>query len=611
MQMQTLLQEAIHKLESAWALRYLKILVFVLATAVVLIRYDVHCARNMSAPAAMDSAQLARNISEGHGYTTEFIRPLSIYLVKQQHHTAGDKDPARLNQDHPDLANAPVYPVVLAGLMKVLPFHFETSLKGVFWSTPDINSPGGRRGLRYQPDFLITFFNQFLFGVLLVMVFFWARRLFDFSVARLSVILLLGTEVLWRFSASGLSTTLLMVIFMGVIWCLTLWESEVREPKGGPNKLLLLSVAVGALTGIGGLTRYSFLCMIIPVVIFLGVYGGPRRLVYCASALVVFGLIAGPWIARNYAASGTAFGTSGYNVVEWFFPGFRLQRSLAPDLPGFPLILYFRKLTTNLLPVLQDDLFDMAGGWIAGFFLVSLMVGFRNPGLRRLRYFIVASVAMLAMAQALSRTKLWDETPLINSENLLVLLAPMIVVYGVGLFYTLLEGIQLPFPEMRFVAIWVFAILIMLPMWFALLLPGKGAIVYPPYWPDKIQQGAHLFSQDEMMMSDVPWAVAWYGDRQTVWLTLNATADPKNPTEWQESFFAINDALKPIDGLLLTPRSMDGHFQTDLLFDGHLSWGHFILGTVTSGEVPNGFPLRKAFPGWMPNQLLLCDRVRW
>ena len=159
----TNLQSAIHKLETGGGLRYVKVLVIALLTLVILIRYDFHCARNMASPAAMDGAQLARNISSGRGYTTEFIRPLSIYLVKEKNRETPDKDPARLKGNHPDISNPPVYPFVLAGLMKVLPFHYDTAYKGLFWSVPDPGAVGGRRGVRYQPDFLITFFNQFLF----------------------------------------------------------------------------------------------------------------------------------------------------------------------------------------------------------------------------------------------------------------------------------------------------------------------------------------------------------------------------------------------------------------------------------------------------------------
>ena len=605
------LQGIIHALESAGGARYVKLLAIALATAVVLIRYDVHCARNIAAPSAMDAAQIARNISRGRGFTTEFIRPLSIYLVKKKNHDPADKDPARLYGNHPDLGHPPVYPYILAGLMKVLPFHFDTGLKGPFWSIPDPKSPTGRKGLRYQPDFMITFFNQFIFLVLVVLAFFWGRRLFDLPVARLSAVLLLGTEVLWRFSCSGLSTMLLMLIFMGLIWCLTMWESETREPKRGPNTLVLLSAIAGVLVGVGGLTRYSFLCMIIPVLLFLAFFGGPRRLIYLAAALAACVIIVAPWIARNYAVSDKPFGTSGYNVVEWFFPGFRLQRSLQPDFPQFRLSLYFLKLSTNLLAVLQDDLFDLAGGWIAAFFFAGLLIGFRNPALRRLRYFTMASLITLAVAQALARTHLSDETPEVNSENMLVLLAPLVIIYGVGTFYTLLESVKFPVFELRYVAITVFATLIMLPMWFALLLPAKGAVVYPPYSPDKIQQSAHVLAENEMMMTDIPWAVAWYGDRQAVWLTLNATATPDNPIEWQESFFGINDTLKPIYALYLTPRSLDARFQTDWIRGSEWSWGRFIMSTVGNQEVPASFPLRKTPPGYLPEQLLLCDRARW
>jgi hypothetical protein len=611
MQLMTSVQGWIHKLENAGGARLVKILVVALAFFVIVIWYDYHCARNMAAPTAMEEAQLARNISRGKGFTTECIRPLSIYLIKKQHNVAGDKDPARLNGNHPDISNPPVYPVVLAGLMKVLPFHFDTGLKGAFWGVPDAKAPGGRRSLRFQPDFLITFFNQVLFVALLFVVYFWARRLFDPGVAAVSAAILIGTELLWRFSASGLSTMLLLLMFMGLMWCLTLWESEMREPKWGSKGAVLLSLTAGLLIGLGGLTRYSFLSLLVPVAVFMIVFGGPRRWVYCICAIVVAVAVVSPWIARNYAVSGKAFGTTGYNVVEWFFPGFRLQRSLQPELPPFAVTSYFRKLIANLLPALQNDLFDNTGGWITGFFMAGLLVGFRNPALRRLRYFTFGSIFVLAISQSLARTKLSEETADINSENLLVLLTPLIVVYGVAFFYTLLENMQLPFRQMRYVAITVFVILVTLPMWLTLILPGKGPIAYPPYWPDKIRSSSQILTENEMMMTDIPWAVAWYGDRQAVWLTLNATASPDDPINWQESFFAINDQLKPIHALYLTPRSLDARFQTDWIRGGQLSWGRFIMGTLGGGQVPGSFPLTKIPPGYLPEQLLLSDVARW
>jgi len=72
-----------------------------------------------------------------------------------------------------------VYPLVLAGLMKVLPFHYPIELKKPFWSD---NS----RFWRHQPDFQIAMFNQILLLVVVALTFFLARKLFDVNVAWLS-----------------------------------------------------------------------------------------------------------------------------------------------------------------------------------------------------------------------------------------------------------------------------------------------------------------------------------------------------------------------------------------------------------------------------------------
>jgi hypothetical protein len=40
-------------------------------------------------------------------------------------------------------------------------------------------------------------------------------------------------------------------------------------------------------------------------------------------------------------------------------------------------------------------------------------------------------------------------------------------------------------------------------------------------------------------------------------------------------------------------------------------WGHFLLQCSEHGEVPTGFPLRKAPKGFLPDQLFLSDKVRW
>lgn len=612
MQSLNLLQGAIHSLEAGLGVRFVRNLLFALLVILVLGVYDWRCYQNMSAPEAMDAAQLARNIARGRGFTTEFVRPFSIHLVGQKSTATSAKDPAGLNSGHPDIANAPVYPAVLAGLMHVLPFEYDANLAGNLWSVPDPYNPGMRRGTRFEPDFLIALFNQALFLVVIILAFFWTRKLFDEWVAWTSVVLLIGSEMLWHFTVSGLSTMLLMSILAGLVWCLTLLEREAREPKWTRAGLVGLSVIVGALTGLGGLTRYAFLWLIIPVLAFIILYGGKRRVVLSIVAFAVFATVMTPWLIRNHSLSGHFFGIRNYSLMEGWIPEFRLQRSLRLDPAGPPLRAYIAKLVTNLASILQTDIFKIGGGWISAFFVVGLMVPFRNIGLRRMRYFVVAGIAVLAVAQALGRTELSDETPEFNSENLLVLFAPAVLVFGVGMFYMLLDNIKFtPQSYGRHVMIGSFVAVLWLPMLFTIFSSKKYPVAYPPYRPAAIQNITQLLGKNELVMSDIPWAVAWYGDRQCIWLTLAATVDHNDEREWEESFFAVNDILKPVAALYLTPRSLDARFESQWMRGGESSWLNFVTEILLRKRVPPTFPLTQALPGYMPEQLALFDTKRW
>lgn len=618
------LQDIIHTMEVGSGMRYLnRSVLFVLAVLgvlVVLVGYDLRAFRNLSTLEAMDSAQLARNLAQGRGYSTLFVRPLSIYLLENHNHqtntTAGDR--ARLRTNHPDLANPPVYPTILAGLMKVLPFKFAIPTKSTpFWS------PDGQF-YRYQPDFLIALFNQFLLFGLLVSVFFLAKRLFDLRVAALSTLVLFGTELLWRFSISGLSTILLLLIFAGLFWCLVLLEEQTREPKWNRFALYALAAATGALVGLGCLTRYSFGWLVVPVILFVLVYTGRQRVVLAATLFLAFAVVLTPWVIRNYSLSGTPFGTATFALLENSALSREdgLERSLNPAIlkampNGFPLLaaagrIFWLKLVENGRTVLQSDLPKLGGTWLSAFFLVGLLVPFRSPRLGRLRWLLVASLFVLAVVQALGRTRLSENSPDINSENLLVLLTPWVVIYGVSLFFVLLDQAELPFFQLRPLAVGLFAAVMGLPLILTLLPPRANPIVYPPYYPPSIQTAVGWTKEDELLMSDVPWAVAWYGQSQCMWLTLTARAD----------YYAVNDYLKPISALYLTPQTVDHWTQSG-------DWGNLFVQTLRMlpGDEsryplrvnltlpqrdgsPIAFPLKYLQAGW-PMQLLFTCREHW
>jgi 4-amino-4-deoxy-L-arabinose transferase-like glycosyltransferase len=587
------MQEWIHALEEGRGAQVLKVVLAIIGFVTLAVFYDFFCYKNFWAPEAMDSAQLARNIAEGKGYTTHYVRPLSIHLLEK--HRA-DKDPM-LKTAHPDLANAPAYPTVLAGLMKTGLFKFEIPQNKSFYA--------------YQPELWIAAFNQVLFLIAAWMLFSMASKLFERGIAVIATLVFVGSELFWRFSISGLSTMLLVIVLLGVVWCLVLLDQWQREENPPAGKIIRLSIFAGVLTGLAALTRYSFAWLILPVLFFVALFAPRFRLKAGVIVAISFLVIVTPWIVRNCMVSGRPFGTATYAVFEQMvpFPEDTLQRSLNPQTGFHDLTLnnFGRKFAANIQNILQTDLPKLGGSWVTAFFLVSLFIPFRNPTLSRLRIFLLASLALFVMVQAGGRTKLSDVSLEVNSENLLVVFAPLIFLYGTAFYSMLLEQLQLPFLGLRQAITAIFVIFASAQLLFTLAPPKEFPAAYPPYWPPLIQrQIGGAMKPDELIMSDMPWAVAWYGNRQCVSLTL----------DYEKQFFAIHEKMKPVGAVYLSPITLDSPFLTRMLIPlisptPRKTWERFLFESLARGEVLSGFPLRKLRADLLPDHFFLADTERW
>ncbi len=512
------IQDWVHALEVGEGRRYVKLAGTLLGLLFLLAIYDIREFKNFSTSEAMDVSQLARNISEGKGFVTECIRPFSLFLIQRER---SDRD-MKLRRGHPDLVNPPVYPLLLAGWMKAMPMDYYLPQRMLF--------------LKYQPEVLIAFLNQTLFFGVLLMTFLLGRAIFDPMVGLISCILVALTEVMWRFSVSGLCTMLLILLFLGLLGCFVTAERLAEKEETSAGRLAAVAVGIGLLLGVGMLTRYSFGVLAVPSIFYLAWAFPKRRLLMALLAGSVFLMVITPWLVRNFRLSGNLFGTAGYAIVEGTqpFPDTRLQRSLNPDFSKFGPVDVSRKFMLNASEMIQNDLPRLGQNWISAFFLVGILIPFQGPALVRLRWFGIGSLAALFIAQALFRTHLTDESPIVNGDNLLVLMFPLVAIFGVAMYETLLAQIRLPFPEARHLVTGGLVLISSLPLLLTLLPPRIYPVAYPPYHPPVIQQSANWMAEDDLIMSDIPWAVAWYGRRPCVWTTLTVVPD----------FYTINDLTK-------------------------------------------------------------------
>ncbi len=585
------LQDWIYKLEEGEGAKYLKVALAFLLLAGLAAIYDIREFSDFKNPEAMEAAQLARNIANGKGFTTQCIRPFAVALLQKK--SGGT---AVLKQDVPDITNPPVFPWLLAGWMKVV------TLK------PEIVNP--QNFSRYQPEVMIALLNQGLFLIAILLLFPLAKQLFDATVAWISALAFATTELFWRFSVSGLSTMLLIVLFLGLAHLLLAMERGVREQTASTGKLIGLAIAVGFILGVSALTRYAITWLIIPVTGFLLWVGGTRRFVLGSIPLIVLLACLAPWMQRNYALCGAPFGTATYAVYQETaaFPGNRLDRTMPRNLEaeldkvGFTQI--FKKLVVGTADNLQNGIPKLGESWLAAFFLVSLLITFKNDGLKRFRWFLVGTLLVLVAAQALGKTYFTTMNPVVNSENLLAVVAPVAFIFGTAMFMILLDAIEWPIPPLRSAAIAAFLLVLAAPLIFLLSPPREWPVSYPPYLPPLIQETAGWLKDDELMMSDMPWGVAWYGNRKCLLVTLDAGTDP------QGDFFTLNDYQKPIQALFLSPLTMDSRFLTEMIRGKEGIWGKFVLESLLKTNVPTGFPLKQAPRGLLPDHLFLSDRNR-
>jgi hypothetical protein len=398
---------------------------------------------------------------------------------------------------------------------------------------------------------------------------------------------------------------LMLDLFLGLAFCLVLLEKGAREETVPRTRLIGLAVAIGVLAALAGLTRYSLAWLILPVVLFVGLFGGRQRLILGLVLVFAFVVVWTPCLVRNHQLSGHFFGTAGFAVEQdtRLFPDHELERSLNPreQLAQVDFYDYAGKAMVRVAEAVREQVPVLGGSWVSALFLASLLLPFNRPGTSRLRVFVLICLALLLVVQSLGRTGRFETTGGVTSENLLILVAPLVFMYGVSFFLVLIEQLKLPFPGLNLMAGGAFVAVVSVPLILELLPPRTQALAYPPYYPPFVQKSAGWMRPEELMMSDIPWAVAWYGDRKCVWLTRDAGGE----------FLALHDYQEPVRALYLTQETLGEPFLDSMIKGEPGGWGRFALRSLVMRELPRGFPLRQAYEGFFPDQFFLADRVRW
>jgi len=565
-------QELVHGVE----LGSLKIVVlrgvFVAALAGLAALYLFFSFRGLDSETAMDQAQVGRQIAAGAGYSTLYVRPMAVWQLLQQRENLP-------TGPFPDTYNAPLNPAINAALLRPVKR---------WW-------PMEPTDIVYLGDRIIAAGGIIMFLVSVLLTFFLVRSMFDRKIAWLTAVLVLLTDMMWRFSVSGLPQNAVLLLFSAAL--LVLYRAFVAREAERTGPMLAYLAGTAFLLGLATLAHPVVAWIFLGFLAFTAVWFRPRSI----SALLVFFvflLVVAPWMVRNYLVTGNPLGLGIFAVLdgttgsESFF-----LRSLQPDLAAFGAV---RAKLRGGFTGQFENLFTFLGfnAAAAAFFFAMLHV-FRRRPTNMMRW----CVALMWIGASTGMALFSPQGP-ISANQLHMLFVPVFAAYGAAFLLVLWSRLDIRYDAARRAFIGAVCAVTALPMAVNLLTAPSMQVAWPPYAAPFINTVCRWMKPGEIVCSDMPWATAWYGG--SVSLLLPATVD---------EFIQLHDYKTlggPINGLYFTPVSGNRPYLTHLARGEYAAWADFILGRAELNAAYAAFPLKeKAILPIDGQCLFYSDSERW
>ncbi len=525
--------------------------------------------RGLSTAAAMDQAQISRRLADGKGFTTGYIRPLALSIIQKQ--TGEDQVDVSM---FPDFFQAPLHPWVNSLGMRLIKEQWKMEPTEVV----------------YKGDRVVAALSMVSFLLSVAVWYFFFSRLFDSRLALIGCAAILLTDLMWQFSLSALPQMLVLFLFSLTALC-TLFAIEARERESR----LVIPWLIAAGTGLGLMTLAHGLAVWIFAgwLIFVFSYFAPRG-IGAAAALAAYLLVVTPWLVRNAQVCGNPFGLAVYGAFfnaapeETFLRGSEVStENSGTSLQGKARVRIAQQI---------EMIFGYLGMNVAaGTFFLALIHPFRNRRTQAFKWCV-----LLMWVCAVLGMSLYHPAGIVSENQFHVVFIPLFVGYGMAFLFVLWNRLDLRGALFRKIFTSALLFVCAIPMLLTLFGGAKGPINWPPYVPPYIAILRDWFKEDEMICSDMPWAISWYAQRSSLLLPVSIRA-----------FNAIHDyhrTVQPIRGLYLTPVSGDQPLFSGIYAGAYKDWAPLI----TRPPQVRGFPFAAFIPLPIDGQcIIFSDRPRW
>lgn len=416
---------------------------------------------------SMDFAQLGRNLSDGRGFSTNFLRPLALVH-------GGNP----VNQ--PDLVRGPLYPIILA-------LNFLT----------------------FGPkDWVVALSSGFFYVATSPLIYLLGRRVFSHRVGLCASIVYSVNSLFLEYAISGLHITLYAFLITAVFYTLFIIHEKTETEGSAPSVyIVMLGLIAGFLYLVDSLFIWS--CFVLLMLILTS--QKKRRMNAFFVFMTTFILVCAPWMIRNAILTGNpVFGLRGIEVwggTKGYYPGSKAYRMLPDDLTRS--VGLFKAVAKKIMlgtGIVVQAFPQVSASWMLAFLLPSLLFRYSVNTINRLRF-----ATMQVFLGILIGTLLFGvEMPYF------VGLIPIMLILSVSYIFHLIDEVGIS-RRGRVAVGSIFAFVIMLPVFSDVFLDEK-----PLVSPDR--GAARLLMKNtgpkDVVLSDSPWLVAWYGNRPCIWIPV-------------------------------------------------------------------------------------------
>ena len=566
MPLQEHLQRLINSFDEGLGLSLLRGLIAIIVIVGLFAFYVSTQFRGLREPAAMDAAQVARNLSEGKGMTTRCIRPFDVGFLG-----VGDGDQIDVDS-FSEIRMPPLYPALLAAAFTLVHPSFEV---GMNWKI-------------YEPELIaILPLACLLIVVIALVVTGLAGRLFDWRVAGTALAVFVLSETVYVAGISGTSAILDMLLTTltigGVVWAIGLRGRQV------PAVIWCVVVVMsGVCCGLAVLSNFGLLAIAPAAVILLGLSLQRWRWTAISLFLVALVIVLVPWMARNQDVTGSPLGLAGYAAVSEsvLYPGDVLDRSASPELQQEHVAEAIKiKFIQRLQNLIRTNIRALGEGIVLCFFFVAMFYRLEDEFANRLKWSAFIAVVMLIVSVCLG-----------SDSQLLSAGLPLVVIVGTGFFFEVLDRMPFADEAWKKLVMAVFVLVAGAPIALT-FLARQPERPYPPYAPPYINYVGGLIDDGETLCTDIPWATAWYGKCASLLL-------PRDTQALEE----LDRNCLRIGGVYLTQATGNKSYTSELETGRDKSWLPLLRHLA-----PESFRWKhgSAIPPGSREQIFLTDRPRW